>query len=627
MDLDETSTRYSIGAAGFLFLCIFLHLLTIGLLINLLMQLNTMRQETSHLTADLTRRLSSSRDELADRLLRGVFWTGLLVVPLSLSRSMVTGWLPIYSLHLFVSAIFLPLFLFRHRLATGVKAGGVVFILFFVGVAGVLSLGLAAPALWWLMGSLFVANVLFSVPWARATMLAAVLALVGIATGYTSGALQLSVDLNTYMREPTAWATLLLGTGGFVAMVALAIAVYDKSVALAVEHSMMQWVDGLPLGVLVLNLDGQVHYGNRRLENVLGVDLVTLSKNLSIPAQLNVFDTIGGTVAGTDKPFPPGLHPLFRAMQGEESNIEDLEIMVNGEPRRFHVTGRPVRNAEGELIYSVGTFDDITERKRTEHEFQRTRERADSASQAKGQLLANMSREMRSPMDIQLNLMQLLRQTELTERQQEYLDQSEMQTRKLLATVNEVLDYAESASGKLVLVPRLFHIDLLLAELQQRLLEQIGIKPIEVKIVCDPDIPLTLYGDDARLLQILSNLSENAAKFTFTGAIKITVQLKEHDIDSVLLAFVVSDTGIGIAPGDLDRVFSGFYQAEILGVENPGGAGVGLAVADRLVRLMGSSISASSTFGQGSTFSFLLRVMLVSQEMGRPLYPDMPDHA
>ena len=584
-----------------------------------------MRQNTSQLTTDLARQLASSRGALADRLVRGVFWIGLLVVPLSLSRSTATGWLPIYTLHLSVSALYLLLFLLRRSLPTWLKAGVVVSILFTVGVAGVLSLGLAAPALWWLMGSLFVANVLFSVRWARATMLIAVLVLAGVAIGYTSGSLELAVDLNTYMHEPTAWATLLLGTGGFVLVVSQAIALYDKSVALAVEHSMLQWVDGLPLGVLVLDMNGQVHYANRRLEEVLGVDLVGLSRKLSIHAAVNVFDAIGGTVAGTGKRFPSGLHPLFRAMHGEVSNIEDLEITVRGEPRRFRVTGRPVRNAQDELVYGVGTFEDITERKRGEYELERTRERADAATRAKGQLLANMSREMRTPIDTHLGLLQLLRRTGLTERQQEYVARSEIVSRGLLATVNDVLDYAESASGKLVLVPRLFRMDLLLAQLRQYLLVQIGDKPIGVSVVCDSTLPAELYADDARLLQVLNNLGENAVKFTLAGSVTVQVQLKERDVDSVLLAFEVRDTGVGIAPRDRHRVFSGFYQADSVGEQGPGSAGVGLAVADRLVRLMGSSITVSSTLGQGSTFSFLLRIMLNPQDTERPLYPDMPD--
>jgi signal transduction histidine kinase len=427
------------------------------------------------------------------------------------------------------------------------------------------------------------------------------------------------------MHEPTAWATLLLGTGGFVLVVSQAIALYDKSVALAVEHSMLQWVDGLPLGVLVLDMNGQVHYANRRLEEVLGVDLVGLSRKLSIHAPVNVFDAIGGTVAGTGKRFPSGLHPLFRAMHGEVSNIEDLEITVRGESRRFRVTGRPVRNAQDELVYGVGTFEDITERKRGEYELERTRERADSASRAKGQLLANMSREMRTPIDTQLGLLQLLRRTGLTERQQEYVARSEIVARGLLATVNDVLDYAESASGKLVLVPHLFRMDLLLAQLRQHLLEQIGDKPIDVSVVCDPALPAEFYADDARLLQVLNNLGENAVKFTLAGSVAVDVQLKERDVDSVLLAFEVRDTGVGIAPRDRHRVFSGFYQADTVGVQGPGSTGVGLTVADRLVRLMGSSITVSSTLGQGSTFSFLLRLMLNPQDKERPLYPDMPD--
>ncbi len=584
--------------------------------------------DTSQLSTELTRQLASLRNELANRLVRGVFWIGVLVVPLSLARSTTTGWLPIYNLHISLGALYLALVLARKQLPMWLKAGAVVATLFIVGVAGVLNLGLAAPSLWWLMGGLIVANALFPARGAHAVMLAAVVAMVGMAIGFTTGWLTLSVDLNAYVRDPTAWATLLLGTGGFVAVVFQAVGVYNRSVSLAVEHSMLRWVDGLPLGVLVLDVDGRVHYGNRRLEEVLGVNMVELGEKLSGSAPINVFDLIAGKVAGTGKRFPSGLHPLFRAMHGEESNVEDLEISVRGEPRRFRVTGRPVRNAEDELAFSVGTFEDITESKRSEMELQRTRERADSASRAKGQLLANMSHEMRTPIDTQLGLLQLLRRTGLDERQQEYVERMDAVARGLLATVNDVLDYSESASGRLVLVPRLFHIDLLLAELQQRLLDQIGDKPITVDTVCDPRIPAQLYGDDARLLQVLGNLGDNAVKFTRAGTVTVDVQLKEQTVDSVLLEFAVRDTGLGIAPRDRHRVFSGFFQGEAPpGMPRPGGAGVGLAVADRLVRLMGSSIAVSSTLGEGSTFTFPLRLLLAAEDKDPPLYPEMPDES
>lgn len=584
-----------------------------------------MAPDTSQLSTELKRQLTSIRGELADRLVRGVFWIGVLVVPLSLSRTLATGWLPIYSLHLAVGALYLALTVFRRRLPTWLKAGTVVVTLYTVGVAGVLSLGLAAPSLWWLMGSLIVANVLFTALGARAMALAAAAAMAAAAIGFTTGWLDLGVDLNDYSRQPTAWATLLLGTGGFLVVVFQAVAVYNRSVSLAVEHGMLQWVDGLPLGVLVLDMNGRVHYGNRRLEEVLGVDLAALGQRLSTHAPANVFDTIGGNVAGTGKRFPSGLHPLFRAMHGEESNVEDLEIRVRGEPRRFSVTGRPVRNADDELVYSVGTFEDITERKRGAIDLQRSRERADSASRAKGQLLAHMSREMRTPIDNQLGLLQMLRHTGLNARQQDYVTQLDAMARHLLATVDDVLDYSESASGKLVLVPRMFHIDLLLAELEQRLLDRLAGKPITVHMACDPLIPTQLYGDDARLLQVLGNLGDNAVKFTAAGTVTVEVLLKEYAVDSVLLEFVVRDTGMGIAPRDQHRVFSGFFQADTPEVQRQGGAGVGLAVADRLVRLMGSSIAVSSTLGQGSVFSFPLRLQRTPHDTDPPLYPDIPD--
>ena len=199
-----------------------------------------MDPDTSQLSSALKRQLVSLRGELANRLVRGVFWIGMLVVPLSLSRATTTGWLPIYTLHLAVGALYLVLTLLRQRLPTWLKAGAVVATLFTVGVAGVLSLGLAAPSLWWLMGSLIVANVLLPKWGAQAMVVVAVVAMAAAAVGFTTGWLELGVDLNTYVHEPTAWATLLLGTGGFVAVVFQAVAIYNRSVSLAVEHAMLQ---------------------------------------------------------------------------------------------------------------------------------------------------------------------------------------------------------------------------------------------------------------------------------------------------------------------------------------------------------------------------------------------------
>ena len=576
-----------------------------------------MSQETQHLPTDLAQQMERIRGDLSDRLVQGVFWVGVVVVPLSILRALATGWLPLYNLHAALAVGFAALFAWRRKLPYWFKAVAVFGVLFTAGLAGLVSLGMAAPSLWWLMGSWAIAYTLFARTAARWVGIIICIALLGISLAYLTGVFQPSVDLNAYVREPGAWATLFIGAGGFVAVIFQAITAYNRSVAAAVEYSMRQWVDGLPLGVLVLDLDGQPHYENQRLQEVLGVSLMELSRQNKTGEAWNVLNALGAKVAGTSHSYPTAQWPLVRAWQGEESSVEDFEIVRFEKRRQFRVSGRPVRNGDGQVVFGVASFEDITERKRDEIELQRAKDQAESASNAKSQLMANMSHQLRTPMNAILGMLQLLRQTHLTPRQQDYVGKTEDASRSLLGSVNDILDFSDSASGKLGLAPRLFVMDTVMAELRNRLTVLMLDKTIALHLVCDPDLPHVLWGDDRRLLQVLFNLTSNAVKFTAHGEVSVTVHMLERDLDTALLGFTVRDSGIGIAAKDQSRIFSGFYQADSSQTRRHGGTGVGLAVADRLVRLMGSSINVHSVLGQGSSFSFNIRMRL-TPEVGLP---------
>jgi len=259
----------------------------------------------------------------------------------------------------------------------------------------------------------------------------------------------------------------------------------------------------------------------------------------------------------------------------------------------------------------VRTYTDVTS-------YVDAQARAEQASIAKGQFLANMSHEIRTPMNAILGLLQLLQHTELDEHQRDYASKTERAARSLLGLLNDILDFSKIEAGKMALDPHPFNLDRMLGDLAVILAPNIASKFVQMHFDAQPDVPRHLVGDDMRLLQVLTNLGGNAAKFTEAGEVTIGVRLVERGADDALLEFFVCDTGIGIAPENQAHIFDGFSQAEASTTRRFGGTGLGLAISGRLVELLGGRLQLHSALGQGSTFSFQIRLAVVSQ----PAVPD-----
>ncbi|MGA1315874.1 MAG: response regulator [Rubrivivax sp.] len=235
---------------------------------------------------------------------------------------------------------------------------------------------------------------------------------------------------------------------------------------------------------------------------------------------------------------------------------------------------------------------------------------AEQANRAKSQFLANMSHEIRTPLNAVLGMLKLLQSTALTPRQGDYVVKTEGAARSLLLLLNDILDFSKVEADKMALDPRPFRIDQILRDLSTILSASVGTKPVEVLFDIDPTLPRSLIGDDLRLRQVLINLGGNAIKFTDQGEVVVRLRVLERSPEDVLLAFSVSDTGIGISADQQDRIFSGFSQAEASTTRRFGGTGLGLAICQRLLGLMGSSIELDSAPGRGSTFGFRLRLLI-----------------
>ncbi|WP_168224839.1 CHASE domain-containing protein [Rhodoferax aquaticus] len=262
------------------------------------------------------------------------------------------------------------------------------------------------------------------------------------------------------------------------------------------------------------------------------------------------------------------------------------------------------RDAEGAPLRMVGTHTDVSLQKATQLALQQATDAAQSASQSKSQFLANMSHEIRTPMNAILGMLTLLRKTQLTPKQADYAAKSEGAARALLGLINEILDFSKIEAGKMTLDPHPFGVDQLLRDLSVILATSVGGKPIEMLYQLDPAVPSHLVGDAMRIQQVLLNLCSNAIKFTERGEVVLSIVQTQSTADAVTLQFSVKDTGIGIAPENQARIFSGFTQAESSTTRRFGGTGLGVAISQRFVNMMGGELELQSALGEGSRFYF-----------------------
>jgi PAS domain S-box-containing protein len=272
----------------------------------------------------------------------------------------------------------------------------------------------------------------------------------------------------------------------------------------------------------------------------------------------------------------------------------------------------PLIDQDARVIGATSIVEDITPKLEYERRLKEAKERAEAANQLKNRFLANMTHELRTPMNAILGFIELLKDEELTVDQQDYIDTIDRSSRHLLELINDILDLSKIEAGKEEIAAGVCSLRVMLRQLEEMMHHNARSKGLELVLDIQSNLPEQVITDAKHLHQCLLNLVANAIKFTDSGSVIIHAGLMEND-GSASLYFEIADTGIGIPEDRQAKVFESFEQADCSTSRKYGGTGLGLSITRELIEMMGGTIELESHVGIGSIFSITLPVEVVSQ--------------
>jgi PAS domain S-box-containing protein len=366
------------------------------------------------------------------------------------------------------------------------------------------------------------------------------------------------------------------------------------------QESAEDLYENAPCGYLSTLPDGTIVRANRTFVEWTGVSREALLAGRKFQTVL----TVGSRIY-----YETHYAPLLR-MQGAVNEIALEVVREDGRILPVLANSRQKRDADGTPLFNRITLFDSTDRRRYERELLLARRKAEQVAKDKADLVAMLSHDIRNPLNALMGVVQLLDRGELPDSQRRFVRLLKSSSENMLNLLNHVLELSRAESSSFALVETPFSLRDVVDDVVSTFEPQGREKSVEVSAAIDDRVPASLIGDPVAMRQILTNLVGNAVKFTAQGSVAVTVITKQLGTDSVMLEIAVADTGIGIAPDMVDRIFNEFTQANYETAMRFGGTGLGLAITRKLLALYGSSVHVTSTPGEGSRFCFQLRLAL-----------------